>query len=55
MESHELGLHRNLGIAMVPQIEVLPGSKGVLDRQGKLEKPGTHVREYQVKGVWTLL
>lgn len=36
-ESRELGLHGSLEIAVVHQIEVLSGSKGVLE----LEKPHT--------------
>lgn len=44
------GLNRNLGIAVVPQIEVLPGSKGVLGRWRELEKPDTlGVGVHQVK------
>ena len=50
-----IGATEKSGIAVVPPIEVLPGSKEVLDRQRKLEKSGTHVGEYQVKGVWALL
>jgi len=44
-KSHELGLHESLEIAVMPQIEVLSGSKGVLE----LEKPCTHVGIHQVK------
>lgn len=44
-ESHELGLHGSLEIAVVHQIEVLSGSKGVLE----LEKPLTLAGMRQVK------
>ena len=44
MKNYELGLHGNLGIVM-PQVEVLSGSKGVLE----LEKASTHVGVHQIK------
>lgn len=44
-ESRELGLHGSLDIAVVHQIEVLSGSKGVLE----LEKPRMLAGMCQVK------